>query len=102
MLRGYVPRLRAYTETMAAKRGRPLADISQNQTLNRRREEARERMRRLRHKQRGSDNGRQLFPAENLRPGESIIDLASPQHSHAVELEHSKTSAVSEGFRGQQ
>jgi hypothetical protein len=62
---------------MARKRGRPLSGVCDGATINRRRLETRERVRRLRIQRKGLAAVRPQPPTEQLQQGEQIVDLAS-------------------------
>ena len=63
---------------MIAKRGRPFAQTSNDDTKNRRRKEARERMARLRLQRRGITPKYRRNAIDNLQQGEFVAQLSSP------------------------
>ena len=60
---------------MAGKRGRPIASTSDNDKINRRRLETRERVRRIRLQRKGPETVDSQPPIEQLQHGEQIVNL---------------------------
>jgi hypothetical protein len=69
---------------MIAKRGRPFAQTSNDDTKNRRRKEARERMARLRLERKGITPKRQWNPIDHLQHGEFVARLSSQCSAHIL------------------